>query len=76
MFGTKRISHCPDRPGLKDSKCRLKVLEAEHPDDGAVRAALDERGLEAVMKVRRSPHPRLLAHLVRPDGAEVTFSSG
>jgi hypothetical protein len=61
---------------LKDSKCRLKALEAEHPEDVAVRAALAERGLEEVLKVRRSPHPRLMAHLVRPDGAEVTFSSG
>ena len=61
---------------LKDSKCRLKALESEHPEDVSVRAALAERGLEEVLKVRRSPYPRLLAHLVRPDGAEVTFSSG
>jgi hypothetical protein len=28
------------------------------------------------MRVRRSPHARLLARLRRPDGAEVTLSSG
>lgn len=61
---------------LKDSKCRLRALEGEHPEDQAVRAALAERGLEPVLKVRRSPHPRLLAHILRPDGTEATLSSG
>lgn len=61
---------------IKDSKCRLRALEGEHPEEQAVRLALAERGLEEVLKVRRSPHARLLAHVTRPDGAEVTLSSG
>jgi catechol 2,3-dioxygenase-like lactoylglutathione lyase family enzyme len=69
-----------DGPGahlrVKDSHCRLIGLEAEHPDAAALRAALSERGLEDAVRVRRSPHARLLARLRRPDGAEATLSSG
>ncbi len=61
---------------LHDSKCRLRLLEAEHPEDVAARAALAERGLEGVLKLRHSPHARLLAHVLRPDGTEVTLASG
>jgi hypothetical protein len=61
---------------LKDSGCRLVALEAEHPDADAVRAALAERGLEEAMRVRQSPHARLVARLRRKDGADVALSSG
>lgn len=61
---------------VKDSHCRLVALEAEHPEAEALRRALDERGLEDAVRVRRSPHVRLVARLRRPDGAEVALSSG
>ncbi|GGC41076.1 polyphosphate kinase [Siccirubricoccus deserti] len=61
---------------LPDSHVRLLQLEAEHPDADAVRAALAERGLEDVLKLRRSPHARLVARLKRLDGTEVALSSG
>jgi hypothetical protein len=61
---------------LPDSHVRLLHLEAEHPDADAVRAALADRGLEEALKVRRSPHARLVARLRRADGQEVTLSSG
>lgn len=61
---------------LKDSHCRLVALEAEHPEAEAVRAALLERGLEEAMRVRPSPHARLVARLRRPDGQEVALTSG
>jgi hypothetical protein len=61
---------------IPDSKLRLVQLEAEHPDADAVNAALAERGLDEALKVRRSPHARLLARLRRADGTEVTLSSG
>jgi hypothetical protein len=60
---------------LPDSHCRLLSLEAEHPDAEAVKAALAERGLDEAVRVRRSPHVRLVARLRRADGAEVTLSS-
>jgi hypothetical protein len=61
---------------LTDSHCRLLHLEAEHPEADAVRAALAERGLESVLKVKQSPHARLVARLRRADGTEVSLSSG
>jgi integrase len=61
---------------VKDSHCRLVALEAEHPDAEAVRAALHERGLEDAVRVRKSPHARLVARIRRPDGAEVALTSG
>ena len=61
---------------IPDSHCRLVALEAEHPEAEAVRAALAERGLEEAVRIRRSPHARLLARLRRPDGTEVMLSSG
>ena len=61
---------------LPDSHCRLLHLEAEHPDAEAVKAALAERGLEDAVRVRRSPHARLVARLKRADGTEVALSSG
>jgi hypothetical protein len=61
---------------LKDSRCRLVALEAEHPDADSVRAALRERGLEDALRVRQSPHARLVARLRRADGAEVALTSG
>jgi hypothetical protein len=60
---------------LPDSHVRLLQLEAEHPDADAVNAALAERGLEDALRVRRSPHARLVARLRRPDGREVALSS-
>lgn len=60
---------------LKDSQVRLIALEAEHPEAEAVRAALRERGLEEALRVRQSPHARLVARLRRPDGTEVALSS-
>jgi hypothetical protein len=61
---------------LRDSRCRLRALEAEHPEVEALRTALAERGLDDAVTVRRSPHPRLLAHIRRADGQEITLSSG
>jgi hypothetical protein len=61
---------------LKDSGCRLRALEAEHPEADALRAALAERGLEEAVTVRMSPHARLLAHIRRADGQEVTLRTG
>ncbi|SDB45929.1 VOC family protein [Belnapia rosea] len=61
---------------LPDSHARLLRLEGEHPEADSVNAALGERGLEEALKVRRSPHARLVARLRRPDGTEVTLSSG
>ena len=61
---------------LKDSHCRLVALEAEHPEADSVRSALRERGLEEVLRVRQSPHARLLARIRRPDGKEARLTSG
>jgi len=61
---------------LPDSHVRLLVLEAEHPEIDAVRAALAERGLDEALKLRLSPRARLVARLKRPDGTEVALSSG
>ncbi|MBW8268121.1 VOC family protein [Caldovatus aquaticus] len=61
---------------LRDSGCRLLAVEAEHPEADALRAALAALGLEEAVRVRRSPHARLLVHIRRPDGQEVTLSSG
>jgi hypothetical protein len=63
-------------PRLADSGCRLVALEAEHPDFDAVGNALRQRGLEEALKLRRSPHARLVARLARADGTEVALSSG
>ncbi|MBY0339513.1 MAG: VOC family protein [Acetobacteraceae bacterium] len=61
---------------LRDSHVRLVALEAEHPEAEALRQALSERGLDDVLRPRRGSHPRLLARLAKPDGSEVTLSSG
>jgi hypothetical protein len=61
---------------LPDSGVRLVALEAEHPELDAVRNALAQRGLEQAMRLRRSPHIRLLARFARPDGKEAVLSSG
>jgi hypothetical protein len=63
-------------PRLADSGCRLVALEAEHHDVDALRQALAARGLEEALKVRRSPHPRLVARMTRADGTEVALASG
>jgi hypothetical protein len=63
-------------PRLADSGCRLIALEAEHPDVDRLRQALSQRGLEDALKVRRGAHPRLVARIARPDGAEVALRSG
>lgn len=60
---------------IKDSGWRLTSLEAEHPDTQALRGSLTARGLAEVVKVRQSPHPRLIAHLRHKDGREVTLTS-
>ena len=61
---------------LTDSHCRLVALEAEHPEVDRVREELAERGLEDAVRLRHSPHARLVARLRRQDSAEVAFSSG
>jgi hypothetical protein len=61
---------------LPDSHVRLLALEAEHPEADMVRDSLAERGLETVLKLRQSPHARLLARFKRADGTEVALSSG
>ena len=61
---------------LKDSHWRLHAMEAEHPEYDAVRVALSERGLDDQVKVRHSPHARLIVHLRHKDGRDVTFTSG
>lgn len=60
---------------IRDSGWRLSALEAEHPDAQALRGALTDRGLGDVVKIRSSPHPRLIAQLRHRDGREVTMTS-
>lgn len=60
---------------LRDSHFRLVELEAEHFEPDALRAALEERGLGEALRIRRGPHPRLIARLRGQDGAEVTLTS-
>jgi hypothetical protein len=62
-------------PRLADSGCRLLALEAEHPEVDAVREALRQRGLEEAVKLRRSPHARLLARLRRADGRDAVLAN-
>lgn len=63
-------------PRLPDSGIRLRALEAEHPEVEALRKALAARGLEEALKLRRSPHARLLARFALPDGREAVLASG
>ncbi|MGG5807812.1 VOC family protein [Falsiroseomonas sp. CW058] len=63
-------------PRLADSGLRLRALEAEHPDVDAVRGALAQRGLEEAVRLRRSPHARLVARLSRADGSEAILTTG
>ena len=60
---------------IKDSGWRLTSLEAEHPDTQALHASLNVRGLSDAVKIRQSPHARLIAHLRHKDGREVTLTS-
>jgi hypothetical protein len=60
---------------LPDSGVRLLALEAEHPEVDGVRIALAGRGLEEAIRLRRSPHARLVARFTRADGTEVVLSS-
>ncbi len=60
---------------LRDSHFRLLNLEAEHPDVEQLRAALDDRGLGEAMVVKRGAHPRLIARLRTPEGADVALTS-
>lgn len=60
---------------LADSGVRLKALEAEHPEPDSVRAALAQRGLEEVVRLRRSPHARLVARFTLKDGREAALAS-
>ncbi len=60
---------------LHDSHLRLLNLEAEHPDVEQLRAALDDRGLGEAMVVKRGAHPRLIARLRTPEGADVALTS-
>ncbi len=60
---------------IKDSGWRLLALEAEHPEVPALHAALAARGLDEAVKLRPSPHPRLIAHLRHRDGREATLTS-
>jgi hypothetical protein len=50
-------------------------LEAEHPDSQALIGALTARGLGDAVKVRHSPHPRMIVHLRHRDGRETTLTS-
>lgn len=61
---------------LRDSHFRLVELQAEHPEAEALKAALGDRGLGEALHVKRGSHPRLVAKLRGPDGAEVTLTSG
>lgn len=61
---------------LHDSHVRLTALEAEHPEVDALRNALAQRGLEEALRLRRSPHARLLARFARADGSEAVLTSG
>lgn len=63
-------------PRLADSGVRLAALEAEHPDVDAVRNALAQRGLDEALRLRRSPHARLIARFALPDGRDAVLSSG
>jgi hypothetical protein len=63
-------------PTLADSGIRLVALEAEHPDPDTVRNALAGRGLDEALRLRRSPHVRLVARFTRPDGTEAVLASG
>ncbi|MBW6397935.1 VOC family protein [Roseomonas sp. HJA6] len=60
---------------VKDSGWRLAALEAEHPETQALHTALAARGLGDVVKIRQSPHSRLIAHLRHKDGREATLTS-
>ncbi len=62
-------------PRLADSGVRLVSLEAEHPDVDSLRNALAQRGLEEALRLRRSPHPRLLARFTTAEGREVVLAS-
>lgn len=61
---------------LRDSHLRLVELQAEHPEAEALKAALGDRGLGEALRVKRGAHPRLVAKLRGPEGAEVTLTSG
>lgn len=61
---------------IRDSGWRLGAFEAEHPDSQALLAALAARGLGDAVRIRQSPHPRMVAHLRHRDGREVTLTSG
>ncbi|MGG5821853.1 VOC family protein [Falsiroseomonas sp. HW251] len=63
-------------PRLHDSHVRLTALEAEHPEVDALRNALAQRGLDEALRLRRSPHSRLLARFTRADGKEAVLTSG
>jgi hypothetical protein len=63
-------------PRLPDSGVRLVALEAEHPEIDAVRNGLAQRGLEEAIRLRRSPHARLVARFALPDGREAVLASG
>ncbi|PWS36504.1 hypothetical protein DFH01_15255 [Falsiroseomonas bella] len=62
-------------PRLADSGVRLVALEAEHPEVDAVRLALAGRGLDEAIRLRRSPHARLVARFTRADGTEAVLAS-
>ncbi|HEV7263847.1 MAG TPA: VOC family protein [Falsiroseomonas sp.] len=62
-------------PRLRDSGVRLVALEAEHPETDSVRNGLAQRGLEEAIRLRRSPHARLVARFTLPDGREAVLAS-
>ena len=61
---------------LPDSGVRLRALEAEHPEVDGLRNALAQRGLDEALRLRRSPHARLVARFALPDGREAVLASG
>jgi hypothetical protein len=62
-------------PKLPDSGVRLVSLEAELREVDALRGALAARGLDEAVKLRHSPHTRLVARFTRPDGSEAVLAS-
>jgi hypothetical protein len=62
-------------PKLADSGVRLVSLEAELREVDALRQALAARGLDEAVKLRHSPHARLVARFARADGGEAVLAS-
>jgi len=62
-------------PHLPDSGCRLLALEAEYPEPATLLASLALRGLEEAVRIKASPHARLIARIRLADGRETVLAS-